>query len=84
MSHKTTAATETAMNEFTTHAAESLKTLTAWQWKAGQTLFDHSLKMTQTWMDLSQETFRTSMATGEGIRKEWTSMTEKYFAPTMK
>lgn len=70
------------MNEYTTTATEALKTLAAWQWKAGQTLFDHSLRTTQTWYDLSQESYKASLATGEMLRKEWTTLAEKFATPS--
>ena len=67
--------------EFTAQATETMKSFAAWQYKTAQTFMDQSIRFTQSWMDLGHEAYKSSMNAGEGIRKDFTAITEKFFTP---
>ncbi|MFN3696764.1 MAG: hypothetical protein ACK4VO_04920 [Pseudobdellovibrio sp.] len=69
--------------EYTTQMTEAMKAFAAFQWKTSQTIMDQAMRFTQSWMDLGHECYKSSMNAGEGARKEFCSMTEKYFNPSI-
>jgi hypothetical protein len=81
MSQKATAHTENYIQDMTVNATEAFKTLAAWQMKAGQTVLDHALRVGQSYFDLSQEAYKTGITAAEGLRKEYTTLSEKHFTP---
>lgn len=81
MSQKTATHTENYIQDMTTNATEAFKTMAAWQIKAGQTVLDQALRFGQSYFDLSHEAYKTGVTTAEGLRKEYTAMTEKCFSP---
>lgn len=81
MSQKTATHADNYIQDMATNATEAFKTIAAWQIKAGQTVLDQALRVGQAYFDLSHEAYKNGVTTTEGLRKEYTAITEKYFSP---